>query len=65
MIKVNGQQSEWSPGKTVRDVIREKNYLFPLLIVRINGKLISRDKYDSTGIPDEAAVDIIHLMSGG
>ncbi len=65
MIRVNGEQSEWSPDKTVRDVIREKNYLFPLLIVRINGKLISRDKYDSTVIPDEAAVDIIHLMSGG
>jgi thiamine biosynthesis protein ThiS len=65
MIKVNGERSEWYPGKTVRDVIREKNYLFPLLIVRISGKLIPRNNYDSTEIPDEATVDIIHLMSGG
>ena len=65
MIKVNGERSEWSEGKTVRDVIREKNYLFPLLIARINGKLIPRNKFDSTVIPDEAVVDIIHLMSGG
>ena len=65
MINVNGERSEWSPGKTVRDVIKEKNYLFPLLIARINGKLIPRDEYSSTVIPDNATVDIIHLMSGG
>ena len=65
MIKVNGEQSEWFRGKTVKDVINEKNYRFPLLIARINGKLIPRNKYDSTIIPDEATVDIIHLMSGG
>ncbi len=65
MIIVNGEQTEWSRGKTVSDVIKEKNYIFPLLIARINGKLIPRDEYDSTVIPDEATVDIIHLMSGG
>ncbi len=65
LITVNGLTLDWYEGKTVRDVIQEMNYLFPLLIARINGKLISRDKYDSTEIPDEATVDIIHLMSGG
>ena len=65
MILVNGIALDWHEGKTVRDVIREMNYLFPLLIARINGKFIHRNKYDSTVIPDEATVDIIHLMSGG
>jgi len=65
MIVVNGERSEWSPGKTLQDVIEEKNYRFPLLIARINGTLVTRDKYNSTIIPDDAIVDIIHLMSGG
>ncbi len=65
MINVNGQQSEWFRGITISDVIKEKNYIFPLLISRINGILIPRDEYNSTVIPDEATVDIIHLMSGG
>ena len=65
MITVNGIKLDWYEGKTVRDVIQEMNYLFPLLIARINGKLIPRNKYDSTEIPDKATVDIIHLMSGG
>jgi len=65
MIKVNGENTDWSGGKTVSDVIREKNYLFPLLIVRIDGKLIQRDSYNITEVPDGSIVDIIHLMSGG
>lgn len=65
MIKVNGEPLEWFPGMTVRDAIREKNYVFPLLVVRINGRLVARKDYDKTMIPDEAEVDIIHLISGG
>ena len=65
MITVNGDPLNWSPGKTVRDVIRERNFRFPLLIVRIDGRLVPRDSYDDTRIPDGAEVDIIHLMSGG
>ena len=65
MITVNGITLDWVEGITVHDVLREMNYLFPLLIARINGILIPRNKYDSTVIPDGAIVDIIHLMSGG
>ena len=65
MIKVNGERSEWFRGKTIKDIILEKNYSFPLLIVRINGKFIPRNRYESTAVPDNAAVDILHLMSGG
>jgi sulfur carrier protein len=65
LITVNGDPLQWSPGKTVRDVIRERNFRFPLLIVRIDGRLVPRGSYDDTEIPDGAEVDIIHLMSGG
>jgi sulfur carrier protein len=65
LIRVNGEPLEWSPGKTVRDVIREMNYRFPLLIVRIDGRLVPRGSYDSALVPDGAEVDVIHLMSGG
>ncbi|MFO8184268.1 MAG: sulfur carrier protein ThiS [Candidatus Aegiribacteria sp.] len=65
MIRVNGDPMEWSPEMTVADVIREKNYLFPLLVVRIDGELVPRDRYGSATVPDGAVVDVIHLMSGG
>ncbi|MBC8428650.1 MAG: sulfur carrier protein ThiS [FCB group bacterium] len=65
MIIVNGDRVDWVEGMTVRDVIKAVDYKFPLLITRINGKLIQRDDYDTTVVPDGAILDIIHLMSGG
>lgn len=65
LITVNSENLNWHEGQTVRDVLRERNYIFPLLIVRINGRLIRRSEYDITAVPDDATLDIIHLMSGG
>ena len=65
MVSINGESSDWREGLTVSDVIRQKNYRFPLLIVRINVTLIPRADYDTVLIPDGSTVDIIHLMSGG
>jgi sulfur carrier protein ThiS len=40
-------------------------YRFPLVHVAINGELIPRDMYGETKIPNEAAVSVIHMISGG
>jgi hypothetical protein len=39
MIVVNGDPMPWSEGMTVRDVLIERNYVFRMLIVRINAGL--------------------------
>jgi sulfur carrier protein len=65
MIRVNGDPMEWRPGMTVRDVLKERNYRFPLLIVSINEAIIPRGAYDITVVPDEASVHVVHLTSGG
>ena len=65
MITVNGDPSPHKAGMTVRDLLKEKSFVFPLLVVRINGKLVSREQYDAEQIPDDAEVQVLHLMSGG
>jgi len=65
MIRVNGENLEWRSGMTVRDVLRQMNYTFPLLIVRIDGRLVSRSDYDTTEVPDGTSMDAIHMISGG
>jgi sulfur carrier protein len=65
MITVNGDRHPWREGMTVRDLLGEKGYTFPLLITRIDGRLIPRDRYDDTPVPEGSTVDVIHLMSGG
>ncbi len=65
MIKVNENKVDWEAGMTVRSLLIKMTYTFPMLVVKINGNLVKKADYDTTLIPDEAEVMVIHLISGG
>ncbi|MEF3694001.1 MAG: sulfur carrier protein ThiS [Candidatus Cloacimonadota bacterium] len=65
MITVNGNRIDWHEGMTIREILQVMRYSFKLLVIKVDGKLVKRDDYDSTTVPDEAEVLVIHLMSGG
>lgn len=65
MIKVNGEPLDHRAGMTVRDVLAARNFIFPLLIVRLDGVTVPRDHYAATPVADGTDVQVIHLMSGG
>jgi thiamine biosynthesis protein ThiS len=65
MILVNEEPLAWQAGMTVRDILRAKNYRFPMLIIHVNDTLIPKPEYDTAVVPDEAVVKVIHLISGG
>jgi thiamine biosynthesis protein ThiS len=65
MIQVNREPLKWREGMTVRDVLKARNYVFKMLVVRINGTVIPKRDFDKALIPDGAQVDVIHLISGG
>ncbi len=65
MITVNGEPMEWKKGMTVRDIINEKRYVFPLLAVWVDSASVPRDDFDTAEVPDNANVQIIHMISGG
>jgi len=65
MIHVNREPLEWREGMTVRDVLKARNYVFKMLVVRVNGTVIPKSDFENALIPDGARVDVIHLISGG
>jgi len=65
MITVNGDPLEHTPGMTVADVLRIKNFIFRMLVVQVNGQIVKRPDYATTVVPDGADVQVIHLISGG
>jgi len=65
MITVNGDPLDHTPGMTVTDILRIKNFIFRMLVVQVNGKVIKRPDYAATTVPDGADVQVIHLISGG
>ena len=64
-ITVNGHVIDWEENLTVRKVLREMNYVFKMLVIKVNGTLVKREKYDTFVIPKNAEVKVIHLISGG
>lgn len=50
---------------TVRDVLTAMKYTFPHIIVVINGDVVRHDTYDTTPVPDNADVRVVHMIAGG
>ncbi len=65
MIMVNDKQIKYQENLTVNRLLALLNYKFPLIIVKINGKVIPRQNYKSTSIKDGDDIKAIHLMGGG
>ena len=65
MITVNGKQVEHVENETVAELLKRVKYTFPLVVVKINDKLIPRKDYSETMIPDGSKISVIHMISGG
>ena len=65
MIQVNGRDVDFVKDETVKELLRRVKYTFPLVVVKINDKLIPRATFSEVIIPDEANISVIHMISGG
>ncbi|MEI7500380.1 MAG: sulfur carrier protein ThiS [Bacteroidota bacterium] len=50
---------------SVTELLKIKNYTFKMLIIKINGRLIKKNEYETTMIRDGDEVMVLHLISGG
>ena len=65
MITVNGNEAAWTDGTTVATLLKEVGFVFPLLVVRVNGTLVDRADYGRCAVADGDTVEVVHQMSGG
>jgi sulfur carrier protein len=65
-ILLNNREENIDAEKvTVSELLLRKKYSFRLRIIKINGTLVRKDKYDSTFIHEGDNVQMLYLMSGG
>lgn len=64
-IEVNSRKVDWVKNETVKDLLKRVKYTFPLVIVKINDKVIPRSDFSEVTIPDNSKVAVIHMISGG
>jgi len=65
MITVNSQPFEWRDGLTVKKLLELKKYTYARINVRVNGRLIPPEQYETTVLKDGDTVSALHLMAGG
>jgi sulfur carrier protein len=65
-ILLNNREEEFRTEEiSVNEMLTLKKFSFKMRIIKINGLLISKEKYDSTIIHDGDNVQMLYLMSGG
>jgi len=65
MITVNNTDHPYSPGMTIKTLLEEKNFVFPLLVVKLNGRVVEDADFAVTEISDGDNVTVMHLLAGG
>ena len=64
-IEVNSREVEWVKNETIKHLLKRMRYTFPLIVVKINKKVIPREDFPNTVVPDNSKIEVIHMISGG
>jgi thiazole synthase/sulfur carrier protein len=65
-ILLNNREEEFiKESISVNEMLSIKKFSFRMRIIKINGILISKEKYDATFIHEGDDVQMLYLMSGG
>ena len=64
-IEVNTRKIEWEENETIKQLLKRMTYTFPLVVVKINKKVILRSDFSKVIIPNNSKIDVIHMISGG
>ena len=64
-IKVNGKEVKWIKDETVKELLKRVKYTFPLVVVKINDKVIPRSDFSEVVVPNNSKVSVVHMISGG
>jgi len=65
VIEVNGKQFDFVKNETVKQLLSRMKYTFPLVVVKINDKVVPRNDFSEIIIPDNSKISVIHMISGG
>jgi thiamine biosynthesis protein ThiS len=67
VLRVNGKPIPWHEGITFPEIYAALGYTLrdPLVVVRVDGRLVEKAERDDFSIPDGASIEIINKLRGG
>ena len=64
-IEVNTLKIDWEENETIKQLLKRMKYTFPLVVVKINKKVILRPDFSKVIVPNNSKIDVIHMICGG
>ncbi|MGA1819906.1 MAG: sulfur carrier protein ThiS [Thermoplasmatota archaeon] len=64
-ITVNRRVVDFVEGESVNRLLKRMRFVFPLVVVKIDGQIIPGELFIKTEIHDGSEIEVIHLTSGG
>ncbi|MCX6305871.1 MAG: sulfur carrier protein ThiS [Bacteroidetes bacterium] len=65
-ITLNNNAEEFAgESMTISGLLKEKNFTFKMLVIKINGTLVKKTAYETAMVHDGDEVHVLHLISGG
>ena len=61
----NSEVSMAGESFSVRELLTLMKFTFPMIVVKINGRLVRKEDYERVFVGDGDNVEAIHLISGG
>lgn len=64
-VTINGGEKEISAGMTVKELLQSLSLKAPVTVVEINGRILSREEFDSRNIRVNDVIELIRFVGGG
>jgi len=65
LCKINAVQTEIVGGKTVADMLREKEVSLETVVVEYNGEILKREFFDKKMICEGDNIEVLSFVGGG
>ncbi|MCR4663002.1 MAG: sulfur carrier protein ThiS [Endomicrobiaceae bacterium] len=64
-MKVNGKDIELKEAKKLADFLKDNNYNTNRIVIELNGKIVSKDKYNTVNLKDTDVMEVLTFVGGG
>lgn len=64
-MRVNGKDIILKEQKNLTEFLKENNYNTNRIVIELNGKIVSKDKYNTINLKDTDVMEVLTFVGGG
>ena len=64
-MRVNGKDIQLKETTTLSDFLKDNNYNLGRIVIELNGKIVSKDKYNTVNLKDTDVMEVLTFVGGG